>query len=141
MVTVEDRFWAKVDFTDTCWLWTAGRFNGGYGSFLVDGRRTGAHRFAYELVKGPIPDGLEPDHLCRVRLCVNPSHLEAVTHSENARRGLTGMHARKTHCLRGHPMSDARLGTDGEGYLKRTCRPCQRIWSAEARKRARSGRF
>ena len=77
--TPEERFWAKVDKTDDCWLWTANRTNAGYGHFWLDRRMVLAHRFAYELLIGPIPDGLTLDHLCRVRACVNPAHLEAVT--------------------------------------------------------------
>jgi hypothetical protein len=82
------RFWAKVNKTGDCWLWTAGLDKDGYGRFRVSPTRLAkAHRFAYEVSVGPIPDGLEIDHLCFVRSCVRPQHLEAVTHDENLARG------------------------------------------------------
>lgn len=91
--TAEERFWSKVD-TDGpggCWLWTGALNADGYGSFQVESRRSiGVHRYAYELLVGPIPAGLELDHVkaqgCRHRHCVNPAHLEPVTHEENVRR-------------------------------------------------------
>lgn len=86
--TPEDRFWAKVDkCRDGCWVWTAKGTPAGYGQFRVDGVDVYAHRFSYELHVGPIPDGLQIDHLCRVTSCVNPAHLEPVTGAENLRRG------------------------------------------------------
>lgn len=89
-----ERFWEKVEKTETCWLWT-GAISGrtGYGSFVLapleDGsrKRVGAHRWAYQDEMGPVPEGLVLDHLCCVRRCVNPSHLEPVTYSVNALRG------------------------------------------------------
>ena len=74
------RFWSKVEFTDSCWLWTGAIDGGGYGCFWVvpGSKQDKAHRIAYELFKRPIPAGLEVGHLCRVRRCVNPEHLEAV---------------------------------------------------------------
>lgn len=78
----EERFWLKVDKSGDCWLWKAGRDTNGYGAF----ERNTAHRTAYELSVGPIPDGLEIDHLCHVKACVNPAHLEAVTHRVNLGR-------------------------------------------------------
>jgi hypothetical protein len=85
--SLADRFWSKVDRSGPCWLWTGGTSNAGYGHFHPTKRQgKGAHRVAYELVRGPIPEGLELDHLCRVVTCVNPDHLEPVTHAENMRR-------------------------------------------------------
>lgn len=84
------RFWAKVDKRgpDDCWLWLANKTApNGHGRFSTGGSMVMAHRFAYELLVGPIPDGLVIDHLCRVRLCVNPKHLEPVTAVENIKRG------------------------------------------------------
>jgi uncharacterized protein YcaQ len=94
-----DRFWAKIVSTESgCWIWSASCSRNGYGQLWVDGRLAIAHRFAYERMVGPIPEGLEIDHLCRVRRCVNPSHMEPVTHAENMRRAGVAI----THCLRGH---------------------------------------
>lgn len=81
--TREEMFWAKVNKTDTCWLWTASTVNG-YGQFGVGWPQTvGAHRWAYEAMHGPIPAGMQIDHICRIRLCVNPSHLRVVTNKQN----------------------------------------------------------
>lgn len=101
----EERFWAKVsippDVITGCWLWTAARSDGGYGIFgrgaWATVRTTIAHRLSYEVVKGPIPLGLQLDHLCRVRHCVNPAHLEAVTGATNVQRGLLPAMGRKRH--------------------------------------------
>ena len=80
------RFESYVERTDTCWLWTGLLTADDYASFRVDGRNTTGHRWSYVHFVGPIPEGLELDHLCRVRHCVNPEHLEPVTHAENVRR-------------------------------------------------------
>ena len=110
--TVEERFWEKVDVGHPlgCWEWcTVGR--GGYGQFSVGHTKVPAHRFAYEFLVGPIPDGLEMDHLCRNRICVNPDHLEPVTRQEHASRDPAphrrGAYERaKTHCSYGHEYSE-----------------------------------
>jgi len=81
--TTGERFWSKVDKTDTCWLWVSALASGGYGQFSLGGRPQAAHRVAYELLVGPIPDGLSLDHMCHERLCVNPDHLRAVTTKQN----------------------------------------------------------
>jgi hypothetical protein len=87
--SLEDRLWSRVTKTDTCWLWTGSCTTAGYGTV---GRGSDewfyVHRLAYELLVGPIPDGLTIDHLCRVRHCVRPDHLEPVTRAENTRREL-----------------------------------------------------
>lgn len=131
-----ERFMAKVDKQsgrDACWLWTGGFFaDGGYGQFRY-GKETRAHRVAYVIFVGPIPAGLVIDHLCGVKACVRPSHLEAVTQGENVRRAS----ARKTHCPQGHPYSGANLYVNpNSGH--RLCRCCMRKagWRATARKRA-----
>lgn len=75
-----------------CWIWTAGTTGKtGYGAFHDGTRSITAHKFVYELLVGPTPDGMELDHLCRVRLCCNPDHLEPVTHAVNTARGIVGM--------------------------------------------------
>ena len=82
-----DRFFHYVSKTGDCWLWTGGISHKGYGLFRLRGTHVAAHRYSYEKTVGEIPKGLQLDHLCRVRHCVNPSHLEAVTARENVIRG------------------------------------------------------
>ncbi len=129
---LEERFWPKVEKTFSCWIWTAGKNNKGYGMIwdAEEGRQVLAHRASYQMMKGPIPEGLSLDHLCRNPACVNPDHLEPVTHKENLRRGNTpgSLAARTGHCKRGH--SDWRWSKDGKS---RHCRTC-----ARERNRARS---
>lgn len=119
----EERFWEKVDKTDTCWNWTAANVLG-YGRFSVGGRLVSAHRFSYELEHGPIADGLQIDHLCRNTRCVNPEHLEAVTPYVNTHRSTSHVvaQAAQTHCKNGHPLSGPNLYVSPDG--KRTCRTC-----------------
>ena len=97
-----ERFWEKVDKNgpNGCWVWLASLGSTGYGQFEVDYKPLKAHRFAYILLVGPIPDGLELDHLCRNRPCVNPDHLEAVSHADNVQRGVgpSVENRLKTHC-------------------------------------------
>jgi len=106
-----NRFWSKVDRTggdDACWLWQGAISTDGYGLFWLTKSRK-AHRVAYELVKGEIPAGLTLDHLCRVRNCVNPDHLEPVSNYENLMRSPiapAAVHARTTHCPQGHPYDE-----------------------------------
>lgn len=133
-----ERFWAKVDRrrSDGCWLWTGSKNRGGYGTITVNGHTRAVHRVAYELLVGPIPDGLQLDHLCRVRHCVNPAHLEPVTQRENILRGqgLAAANAAKTHCLRGHPFDGSNT------YVwrgKRFCRACNREHQRKVAARAR----
>lgn len=86
-IPIAARFWARVDRTDTCWLWRGALDRHGYGRVGVGGTRTAlAHRVAYMLAVGPIPDGFVLDHLCRIRACVNPAHLEPVTQVVNLER-------------------------------------------------------
>lgn len=125
--TAMERFWSKIDRQpDGCWLWTAGTNRGGYGTFYFDGRDVKAHRFAYQTLVGPIPEGLVIDHLCRTRACVNPSHLDPVTAEENVRRGEgpTAVNARKARCHRGHPLDYI----DSQGA--RQCSTCRTVRSA-----------
>lgn len=92
----EERFWEKVDKSQPCWLWTAGCFPDGYGSFRYEGRMTGAHRVSYELTHGPIPDGMEIDHKCHNRLCVRPDHLRMVTKKQNMENHRGAMRSSKS---------------------------------------------
>jgi len=116
------RFWSKVDKSKECWLWTGYKGSGGYGRFGANKKVGYAHRIAYELVKGPIPKGLELDHLCRNPACVNPSHLEPVTHKENMERGT---HATKTHCINGHKFTPRNTYTPPSKPGTRECRTCR----------------
>lgn len=124
------RFWAKVALPDAngCMLWLAGLTHNGYGRLSMSGRLKRAHRISYELAYGPIPAGLVIDHLCRVRHCVAPDHLELVTHAENTLRGLgpPAINARKTHCLKGHEFTPDNLYPARAG--ERRCRTCSLAW-------------
>lgn len=131
--SLQERFWEKVNKTETCWLWTASSVDG-YGGFRVGEKMQRAHRVAYEWEIGRVPDGLELDHLCRTRLCVNPAHLEPVTRQENVIRGagLAAKNASKTHCLRGHEFSEANIYRQPSTPLKRRCLICKRTRAARA---------
>lgn len=134
--TSADRFFAKVNKTDACWLWTASLNNRGYGQFGVGRRLVLAHRWSYEWHNGPIPAGLHLDHLCRVRNCVRPDHLEPVTNRENNRRGDTGAHERaKTHCPQGHPYDETNTYSTPGVENSRACRECMRRRMREYRLR------
>lgn len=120
-------FQARLDIQEGgCWLWRGWLSESGYGDFQVDGKKTRAHRASYEHHVGQIPAGLVIDHLCRVRHCVRPEHLEAVTQSVNVRRGLSVQ--LKERCLNGHSMAEhARTSTNPKtGWISRICRACDR---------------
>lgn len=134
---LEQRFMLRVSKADDgCWIWLGSRW-ARYGKFCLPGdqRRVAAHRWAYEHFRGPVPEGLELDHLCRNIWCVNPGHLEPVTHKENVRRGMAGSvnGARQrtiAHCPAGHAYDAANTCYTPRG--SRTCRACQ---AASARRR------
>jgi hypothetical protein len=135
----EERFAEKVRPEGGCLIWIGATGGGGdsYGNFYLDGRPRWAHIVAYEWANGPVPEGLELDHLCRRSLCVNPAHLEAVTHAENIRRGLRGaLHVSPPACRNGHPF------TPENRTKNQQCRVCARAacsrWErAHPRKRDR----
>ena len=135
----QERFWSKVlKAQDGHWYWTGRLSDQGYGIYggFKPARR--AHRVSYEETVGPIPDGLEIDHLCRVRDCVNPAHLEPVTRAENARRGDGGKYwAAKTHCPQKHEYTkDNTINYRG----RRFCLACKRKRGREwARKNRNQG--
>lgn len=123
MKTIEQRFWEKVKKTGTCWLWLGCKITG-YGQLRVARKNKPAHRISYEMHNGKIPKGLTIDHLCHIRHCVNPKHLEAVTQRENTMRSdnIVAVNARKTNCVRGHKF------TPKNTYKwngKRCCRECR----------------
>lgn len=128
--SAEERFWPLVTKTETCWLFSSLAPNG-YGYFCWNGVPGQAHRYAYEKMVGPIPEGLTIDHLCKTRACVNPDHLEAVTQRENTLRSdaTSALNARKTECLRGHPFSVENTYFDKDGH--RHCRACGRERNAQ----------
>lgn len=119
-VAIEDR-----GHTTPCVVWTGSKVPNGYGQLTADSKRHLAHRFAYATLVGPIPQGFDLDHLCRVRECVNINHLEPVTRRENLLRGntITAVNAAKTHCPQGHEYTPDNLIRSGR---KRYCRECNR---------------
>lgn len=139
-----NRFLVKVAINSEtgCWEWVGGRATAGYGRLWMGTRKEGrqelAHRFSYEIWVAPIPEGLHMDHLCRVRHCVNPEHLEVVTCRENVLRGNApaASQARQTHCFNGHPLSGDNLDKTGlNNHRRRWCKIC--ISERKKRKRIR----
>jgi hypothetical protein len=120
------RFWKKVNKTSGCWLWVAFLSKGGYGRFqLRDKVPVQAHVFSYEEIIGPVPKGLQLDHLCRTRNCVNPDHLEPVTPLINVGRGMSpGAIAQRTDmCSKGHPYVEGSYKSNSQGW--RVCLVCR----------------
>lgn len=147
-VTLADRFDAKYtpEPNTGCWLWFGALTEKGYGILrLGTGRALAAHRLAWELANGPIPDGLVVDHTCRVRCCVNPAHLRAVTARVNALEnsvGFAAVNANKTHCSNGHPFDRTYVHRrKAKGYrpaMDRVCGRClnEALRNAKRRRRA-----
>ena len=135
-MNTEERFNNKIKKMENgCHIWTGAITQAGYGQFGANGIIQYAHRIAYEQKKGKIPEGLEIDHLCRNRSCVNPEHLEAVTCRENIHRGISLMaqRAKQTHCKRGHLFSEDNTYRDHRGY--RECKICKRLRNQEYNKK------
>lgn len=132
-LTPLERFFNFVDTSSDCWKWKGAHHQEGYGVFNM-GKLIGAHRWIYKEVFGPIPKGFEIDHLCRVPSCVRPSHLEAVTPSENVKRSRSWHHfvdsaSKIKTCPKGHPYSDENTYKDKQNC--RHCKTCGRIRAKE----------
>jgi hypothetical protein len=118
-----DRILARVVIDGECWLSTIGMQRNGYSSVGVGTtQKLMSHRVAYEHFHGPIPDGYEVDHLCGVRNCIRPDHIEAVTHAENIHRAVERLWRDRTTCARGHQFTSNDLMVTASG--QRLCRRC-----------------
>ena len=131
-IPLEERFWSKVLKTDGCWIWQGGLDYDGYGQIKNVGTDRAA-RVSWRIANGAIPKGLVVDHICRVRSCVNPSHLRLLTNTQNilCGEGVTARNARKTHCPRGHALEGDNLYRYPDG--RRSCQTCQRARKAALR--------
>lgn len=123
-------FWGKIELgappahkpeLGPCWVWTRAKNSRGYGAFAVNGKSRSVHRIVHETFIGPIPEGLTIDHLCRVKPCANPGHIEAVTQAENNRRKPASL---VTECPQGHPYDEENTRLNRG---RRNCRECDRI--------------
>lgn len=139
-------FWAKVNKTETCWLWTGRTDPNGYATLMVAGVRIGVHRYAYQLMVGPIPAGHQLDHICHDpdhcsakgrdcahRRCVNPAHLRPATPRENTlrSRSIQSLNAAKTHCGSGHEFTlENTYRWHGDRYCRECARQHTRAWIA-----------
>lgn len=142
---IDQRFWDKVaggDEINVCWEWKAKKDKDGYAVFhyAETNKHVKGHRWSYERFVGPIPLGLTIDHLCNNPSCVNPAHLEPATATDNAMRGngIMARNARKTHCLRGHPLTGDNLAPSAPG---RVCRECIRIRGQSPDYRAKKAEY
>lgn len=128
----------KIKFGAGCWVWKERKNQDGYGTLKFHGKRHHAHKFIYELFFGKVPNGLELDHLCSNRPCVNPNHLEPVTHKENIGRGRTGKYlSERTHCKNGHEYNseNTRISVAVTGTTYRQCKQCLRDGTKRWRER------
>lgn len=129
-------FYTHPEPNTGCWIWIANSNKGGYGLVSYKGNIRLAHRVSYELHKGPIPEGLVIDHLCRNPFCINPDHLEPVTSKVNNQRSpisITSINSSKTHCDAGHILTDENVYRYPNG--RRECRICSRVYKARYKKR------
>jgi hypothetical protein len=131
-----ERITERIDDSGECWLWQGHTSADGYAFFSVNGRNTAVHRVSYEAFVAPMPDGLEIDHLCRVRSCVNPSHLEAVTHRVNMQRRVYTPELR-AQCRNGHLYDEQNTLTNSG---RRRCRACHVEAMRRYRQKARASR-
>ena len=143
LYVLEEEGWTKIEKKimpvpeSGCHLWIGAITDSGYGVITRKGKRFRVHRLVYERERGAVLNGLQLDHLCRVRCCVNPEHLEVVTSRENTYRGMSPLaqHANKTNCPKGHPYSEGNLV-----FMLNERKPCRRcrICRLEAQKRYNS---
>lgn len=136
------RFFSKIKQSGSCWQWIASKDRSGYGLFLYQKRKVSSHRFSYILFFHDIPIGLEIDHLCKNKSCVNPDHLEAVTHLVNVRRGHSGNdnhESRKTYCPQGHQYSKENTRTYKNG--SRACKECVRNRNREYQRKLKRNKM
>jgi len=126
---VEKRFWSRVDTSGPCWIWTGLKTDRGYGQIWINGKMIRVHRWIYEQVCGPIEPGMVIDHLCRIRPCVRPSHLEATTPRQNVLRGVSSAaeRAKQTHCKNGHEFTPENTYYRNEAQTQRGCRACIKL--------------
>ena len=138
--TVRERLVRRsIPITESgCWIFDGCLDNKGYGQIGIGGRTWRAHRLSYSVFIGPIEDELEIDHVCRVRSCINPTHLEAVTPQTNCLRGVSSAagYAARTHCTKGHPFDDENTYRRTDSPNARKCRMCEKQRSV-ARNRAK----
>lgn len=141
-LSLEDRFMEKVFMVpeSTCWFWTGYHDRDGYAMSSINDVPLAAYRMAYKLFVGELTKGMCLDHICRQRGCVNPKHMEEVTSKENTRRSPiapAAINAQKTHCPRGHELTEGNIVTSMKG---RNCLICNRVKDAERKRRYRAER-